>query len=184
MKLTRRSLAAAGLALAAVAGPQAAFADDRSELNAKGVKTLQELERQNANARLLAAHAAGILVFPSVVKAGFIIGAESGNGVLFEHGRPTSYYNIGGGSLGLQAGGQDFAYVLFFMRPSGVQKLKASQGWSLGTEPGLVVVNQGAQTTADVQSMARDIYAFPFNGKGLMASLSLEGTKISRIHPS
>lgn len=184
MEMTRRSLAATGLAFVAVAAPTAAFADDRTKLNEKGLKTLQELERQSDNARLLAEHAAGVLVFPSVVKAGIIIGAESGDGVLFERRRPTSYYNISGGSLGLQAGGQDFAYVLFFMRPSGVQKLKASEGWSLGTEPGLVVVNQGAQATADVASMARDVYAFPFNGKGLMASLSLEGTKISRIHPS
>lgn len=184
MHLTRRSIAAAGLGLAATASPFAAapaWALDRGKLAREGNKALNQLESEDDRARALAPRARGILVFPSIIKAGFIFGGQGGDGVLFEHGRVAGFFNLAGGSWGLQVGGQDFSYALFFMTRSALNYLHSSHGWTLGTGPGITVINQGVGGNADIRTLTQDVYAFPFNQKGLMANLTLEGTKISRI---
>jgi lipid-binding SYLF domain-containing protein len=190
MRFTRRSLAIAALAVAAPFGPLAgplgvttAAAASRADMTEHALGALHKLEATEPRAARLAGHAKGILVFPSVLKAGFIFGGETGNGVLFEHGRPVGYYNLSGGSWGLQIGGQDFSYALYFMTDSALNYLKTSDGFSAGTGPSITVVNKSAATEGDITTATQDVYAFPFNGKGLMADLTLEGTKISRIHP-
>jgi lipid-binding SYLF domain-containing protein len=186
MNMTRRTLAAAAVALAGVAGPMlapAAHADSRDQLTANAVTALHNLEQTEPRSRFYAQHAQAVLVFPSVLKAGFVFGGETGNGVLLVHGRPEAYYNITGGSWGLQIGGQDFSYALFFMTPSSLDYLRKSQGFSAGTGPSITVINQGAAASANTTTLSQDVVAFPFNGKGLMADLTLQGTKISRIHP-
>ena len=124
-----------------------------------------------------------MLVFPSVLKAGFVFGAETGDGVLFEGGKAVGFYNLSGGSWGLQIGGQDFAYALFFMTDGSLDYLRKSDGFSAGTGPSITVINAGAAAEANTTTVSQDVYAFPFNGKGLMADLTLQGTKITRIHP-
>jgi lipid-binding SYLF domain-containing protein len=187
MNMTRRSLAAGALVLASGAVPLAfattASADHREELAADASRALHKLEATSHRARFISRHAKAVLVFPSVLKAGFVFGAETGNGVLFEGGAPTGYYNISGGSWGLQIGGQDFAYALFFMTDSSLDYLKKSDGFQAGTGPSIVVVNKGAAAEADSTTITQDVYAFPFGAKGLMADLTLQGTKITRIHP-
>ena len=186
MTLTRRSVAAAAAALACAFGPIAlapAHADSRDQLTADGQRALQKLEASEPRARFYARHARAILVFPSVLKAGLVFGGETGNGVLFVHGRSESFYNMSGGSWGLQIGGQDFSYALFFMNDGALRYLHKSDGFSAGTGPSIVVVNKGAAAEADTTTVTHDVYAFPFNGKGLMADLTLQGTKITRIHP-
>ena len=186
MNLTRRSIAATALALASPLGPMAAnaaFADDREKLAAAGMRTLHELEAQEPRSRFYAKRAHAVLVFPSILKAGFVFGGETGNGVLLSDGKPDGYYNISGGSWGLQIGGQDFAYVLFFMTPGSLDYLRKSDGFSAGTGPSITVINKGAAVDADSTTLSQDVIAFPFNGKGLMADLTLQGTKITRIHP-
>ena len=186
MQLTRRSVAAAALALATPIGPLAATAaraDDRDKLAAAGLSALHELEAEEPRSRFFSKRAQSVLVFPSILKAGFVFGGETGNGVLLVRGKPEAYYNITGGSWGLQIGGQDFAYALFFMTPGSLEYLRKSEGFSAGTGPSITVVNQGAAASADTTTLSQDVIAFPFNGKGLMADLTLQGTKISRIHP-
>jgi lipid-binding SYLF domain-containing protein len=184
--LTRRTLATGALALAGAIGPLAltsARADSRERLAEKGKLALAKLEATEPRSRRFARHAKAVLVFPSILKAGFVFGAETGNGVLLEHGAPVGYYNLSGGSWGLQIGGQDFAYALFFMTDSALDYLKKSDGFAAGTGPSIVVVNKGAGAEADSTTLSHDVYAFPFSEKGLMADLTLQGTKISRIHP-
>jgi lipid-binding SYLF domain-containing protein len=186
MNLTRRSLAATALVLASPMAPllsSVAHADDREKLAAKGVESLHLLEQTEPRARFFARHAQAALVFPSILKGGFVFGAETGNGVLLVHGRPEGYYNLTGGSWGLQVGGQDFSYVLFFMTPDSLDYLRKSDGFSAGTGPSITVINQGAAAAADTTTVSQDVVAFPFNGRGLMADLTLQGTKITRIHP-
>jgi lipid-binding SYLF domain-containing protein len=187
MNMTRRSLAAGALVLASGAVPLAfattASADHREELAADARRALNKLEATEHRSRMFARHAKAVLVFPSILKAGLVFGAETGNGVLFEGGQPTRYYNISGGSWGLQAGGQDFSYALFFMTDSSLDYLKKSGGFSAGTGPSIVVVNKGAGAEADTTTVTQDVYAFPFSQKGLMADLTLQGTKITEIHP-
>lgn len=186
-RLTRRPLLAAALALGTLGSPfavvGAAHADDRETLIADGRATLQRLEASDPRAARLAPRARAILVFPSVIKAGFVFGGETGNGVLFEQGRPAGFYNMSGGSWGLQFGGQDFSYALFFMTTDSLRYLRDSAGFAAGSLPSLVVVNKGAAANVDTTTAMHDVYAFPFNQRGLMANLTLEGTKITPIHP-
>jgi lipid-binding SYLF domain-containing protein len=186
MKTMRRGFLGLVLSLAAVASigtAGVARADHREDLTADGLRALHKLEDSNHRARFLAHHAKAILVFPSVLKAGFIFGGQTGNGVLLVHGRPEGFYNMTGGSWGLQLGGQDFSYALYFMTDSSLDYLRRSDGWSAGTGPSIVVVNKGAGAEANSTTITHDVYAFPFGQKGLMADLTLQGTKITRIHP-
>lgn len=186
MNFTRRILATATIAaLAAVAPLAAPAAQARSaaEIAAQGAATLQQLEAREPSSRRFAHSARAVLVFPSIFKAGLVFGGESGNGVLFINGRPAGYYNLSGGSWGLQIGAQKFSYVLFFMNDSALRYLRKSDGFAAGTGPSIVVINKGGAAEGDTTTVSKDVYAYPFNGQGLMADLTLQGTKITRIHP-
>jgi lipid-binding SYLF domain-containing protein len=160
-----------------------AHADSREQLTAAAVSALHTLEASEPRSRFFARHAKAALVFPSILKAGFVFGGETGNGVLLVHGKADGFYNISGGSWGLQIGGQDFAYAIFFMTDGSLAYLRKSDGFSAGTGPSITVINAGAAAEADTTTLSHDVYAFPFSGKGLMADLTLQGTKITRIHP-
>jgi lipid-binding SYLF domain-containing protein len=177
-------LAISAAALVSFGSAGVAHADKREELNADGLQALHKLEATEHRARFISRHAKAVLVFPSILKAGFIFGGQTGNGVLFVHGRPAGYYNLTGGSWGLQLGGQDFAYALYFMNDNALSYLHRSEGFSAGTGPSIVVVNKGAGAAADTTTVTQDVYAFPFSQKGLMADLTLQGTKITEIHPN
>ena len=190
MDLTRRSLAVGALGVAgAAATPFAvtpAFADHRSDLVASARSSLHQLLDEEPRSRFFYRHCRAALVFPSILKAGFIFGAQAGNGVLLgpRGGGVEGFYNLTGGSWGLQIGGQDFAYTLFFMTEHSLEYLHRVAGFSVGTGPSIVVINAGAGAAADTTTITHDVYAFPYNQKGLMADLTLQGTKISPIHPS
>ena len=161
---------------------QEAHAATAAQLNADGQAALSRLYSQSDRARRYARDARAILVFPKIVKAGFMVGAQGGEGVLFVHGRPTAYYKIGAASFGLQAGGQSFSYALFLMNDSAVRYLDRSDGWAIGSGPSVVVIDQGKAMSTTSTTLAKDVYAFPFGQKGLMAGIGLEGSKISRIN--
>lgn len=142
---------------------------------------LQRLYASEPSARALASRASGILVFPGVVRAGFIGGAKFGNGALRQKGRTTGYYNVVAGSYGLQAGVQTYDYTMFFMTPKALEYLNSSSGWEIGTGPTLVVVDSGVANTMTTSTLKSDIYAYVSSQKGLMAGLGLQGSKITRI---
>ena len=186
LALTRRPILATAIALFGGLGPlalSAAHADDRRELVDRARRALNRLEADDPRADRLAHRARAILVFPSVLKAGFVFGGETGNGVLFRQGEPPRFFNLSGGSWGLQIGAQDFGYALFFMTNESLHYLRDAAGFAAGSLPSLVIVNQGAAADIDTTTALHDVYAFPFNQKGLMANLTLEGTKITPIHP-
>jgi lipid-binding SYLF domain-containing protein len=184
--LTRRTTVATAIALFGAFGPLAlttARADDRSDMVDRAQRALDHLEADEPRAARLAPLAQAILIFPSVLKAGFVFGGESGNGVLFRKGERPRFFNLSGGSWGLQIGAQDFGYALFFMTPGSLHYLRDAAGFAAGSLPSLVVINAGAAADVDTTTALHDVYAFPFNEKGLMANLTLEGTKITPIHP-
>ncbi len=123
------------------------------------------------------------MVFPRIIKGGFIIGGQSGNGALRVGSKTVAYYNISAASFGLQAGGQRFSYALFFMNDAALQYLENSDGWAIGSGPSVVVMDKGAAASMTSTTLTKDVYAFPFGQKGLMAGLGLEGSKITPIHP-
>jgi lipid-binding SYLF domain-containing protein len=134
----------------------------------------------NSGARSLNERAIGVLVFPDIVKAGFLLGAQYGEGALRQRGKTTGYYNSVAASYGLQAGVQVFGYALFFMSPSALQYLERSGGFELGTGPSIVVLDAGTARSFSTSTIQHDIYAVFFDQRGLMAGLGLQGSKISR----
>jgi lipid-binding SYLF domain-containing protein len=142
---------------------------------------LKALYSNSPGAKALGAKAVGILVFPSITKAGFIIGGQGGDGTLFEKGKVAGHYNSGAVSVGLQAGAQTYGYALFFMTASDLAYLKSSDGWSLGMGPNIVVVDAGAAKDISTLTGQKGVYAFIFDQKGLMAGIGLVGQKITKI---
>ena len=179
----RNGLLALGLAVAATSGPlvQEARAATAAQLNANGQTALHQLYSQSDRAVRYGRDAHAILVFPKIVKAGFLVGGQGGEGVLFVRGRPTAYYKISALSYGLQAGGQSFSYALFIMNDKALRYLDRSDGWAIGSGPSVVVVDKGKAMSTTSTTLSQDVYAFPFGQKGLMAGIGLEGSKISRI---
>jgi len=144
---------------------------------------LTKLYETTPAARKLASKAKGILVFPNVLKAGFIGGAEYGNGAMRKRGKTTGYYNIVAGSYGLQAGVQSFDYAMFFMNDAAMAALDSTSGFEVGMGPSVVVVDEGIAKRMTSTTLRDDVYAFVFGQRGLMAGLGLQGSKITRIKP-
>jgi lipid-binding SYLF domain-containing protein len=159
-----------------------AGAASAEEIDRNARSTLEKLYSKSPAAKALGEKASGILVFPSIVKGGFIIGGQYGDGALLKNGNTAGYYNTVQLSYGLQAGAQKYGYVLFFMSDSAMSWLDKSDGWELGVGPTIVVVDIGAAGAATTTTLQSQIYAFFINQKGLMAGLGLQGTKITKIH--
>lgn len=168
---------AAGLTLIAQSS-QAATAED---LNKDAKQALDSLYKTNPLASDIAKKAKAVLVFPNIVKAGLIFGAGYGEGVLMETSKVSGYYNSFTGSWGLQAGAQSYGYAVFLMTDKAVDYLRTSHGWEIGVGPTVVIVNEGAAKNLSSSTLRDDAYAFIFDQQGLMAGVSLEGTKITRI---
>jgi lipid-binding SYLF domain-containing protein len=163
--------------------PTSAVAASAAAINRDAANALADLYRQTPAAKALARQAKAILVFPSVVKGGLLIGGEYGQGVLRQGEKALGYFEIAAVSYGLQAGAQSFSYVLFFMTDSSVQYAKESKGWEFGVGPSVVVLDEGMAKTVTTTTARDDIYAFVFGQQGLMAGVGLKGSKITRIWP-
>jgi lipid-binding SYLF domain-containing protein len=142
---------------------------------------LTKLYAGTPGARSLEKRARAILVFPSIVKAGFLFGAQYGDGALRRQGKTVGYYNTVAASYGYQAGLQSFGYVLFFMSDSALKYLDESGGFELGAGPSLVVLDAGKTAALTTTTMQSEIYAVIFDETGLMAGVGIQGSKISRI---
>ena len=169
----------ATLSLGAFSGlAHAATADD---LNKDADQALQTLYKSNSTAEALSKKAHAVLVFPKIIKAGLVFGGSYGEGVLKKGSDYAGYYNSVSASWGWQAGAESYGYVVFLMSNKAVKYLDQSKGWEFGTGPTVVVVNEGLAKNLSTSTLKDDAYAFIFDQQGLMASLSIEGTKISRI---
>ncbi len=144
-------------------------------------KALGALYAKSPSAKTMGEKALGILVFPGIVKGGFIVGGQYGEGALIKGGKTVAYYNTVAASYGLQAGLQKFGYALFFMTDPALAWLDKSDGWEIGVGPSIVVVDVGAAASVTSTTLQSDVYAFFFNQKGLMAGIGLQGTKITRL---
>lgn len=151
------------------------------DLNKDAAQALQTLYKHNPVAETISKSAKEILVFPNVIKAGLIFGGSYGEGVMMNGSHVVGYYNTVSGSWGWQAGAQSYAYVVFLMNDNAKNYLEKSDGWSIGVGPTVVVVDEGIGKNLSSTTLRDDAYAFIFDQQGLMASLSIEGTKITRI---
>ena len=173
-----------GMLVAAILfiGQNKACAASAAEIDREVNAALKTLLAKSESARALAEKAKGILVFPGIMKAGFIVGGQYGEGALRENGKTVGYYNTVAASYGLQAGIQKFGYALFFMSDSALNYLDKSDGWELGTGPSIVIVDVGAAGSLSTTTAKSQVYAFFFSQKGLMAGIGLQGTKVTRIN--
>ncbi len=153
------------------------------KINSDSRAALAHLYSTNPRARKLGSRAKGVLVFPNVTKAGFIVGGQVGQGALFRSDRQTAYYQTTAVSYGLQAGAQKFGYALFLMNDDSLRQLYKSGGWEVGGSPSLVVIDEGISGSLTTTTMKSGTYAVFFNQRGLMAGLGLQGTKITQISP-
>jgi lipid-binding SYLF domain-containing protein len=160
-----------------------AFAETAKVIDQKVEDALKTLYETTPAAKDFSKIAKGILVFPDIVKGGFIIGGQFGEGALKKDGRTVGYYNTVAASYGLQAGLQKFGYALFFITDKGLKYLESSNGWEIGVGPSIVVVDKGAAGALTTTTGKDNIYAFFFSQKGLMAGLGLQGSKITPIKP-
>ena len=156
---------------------------DEASMNSAATVALKNLYANNPAAKALGSKALAILIFPDVLKGGFMIGAQLGNGVLRQNGRTTGYYNIVAASYGWQVGIQQFGYALFLMNDSAMAYLNNTDGWQVGVGPSIVVMDQGMARSIDTTTVQKDVYAFIFDQSGLMAGTGLQGSKITRLGP-
>lgn len=163
------------------AHPQAAVAASAAELDRDARAALESLKSSNPTARILAKEARGILVFPHIVKGGFMIGGQVGEGVLLKKGRTAGYYRTVAGSYGLQAGVQKFGYAIFFITQKALDYLDRSEGFEVGVGPSVVVLDEGAAKSVSSTTLTQDAYAFIFDQKGLMGGIGIQGSKITKI---
>jgi len=186
MTNTRQMFLALGLAVASalpvtVMNSDCAYAATAEDLNKDANQALQTLYRTNPVAEKISKSARAVLVFPKIIKAGFVFGGSYGEGVLKQGAKVVDYYNSVSGSWGLQAGAQSYGYVVFLMNDKAESYINKSEGWEIGVGPTVVVVNEGVAKNLSTSTLKDDAYAFIFDQSGLMAGVMIEGTKISKI---
>ena len=172
-------LATASLASASLLNTAgAATAED---LDADSRQALQTLYKTTPLAETISKNAKAILIFPKIIKAGLVFGGSYGEGTLMKGNKVEAYYNSVTGSWGLQAGAQSYGYAMFLMTDKAVNYVRESKGWEVGVGPTVVVVDEGVAKNLSSSTLKDDAYAFIFGQQGLMAGVSIEGTKISLI---
>jgi lipid-binding SYLF domain-containing protein len=182
MKYKRISrLLTVALAMVFATSVLAASAD---KLNRESDKALQVFGEQIDGADVFLSQAAGYLVFPRVIKVGIGVGAETGEGVLRVGGSTVAYYRTTSGSIGLQLGAQAKSIVIAFMTRESLDKFRNSEGWKVGVDGSVALIDIGAGKTIDSNNVRDPVVGFIFGSKGLMYNLTLEGSKFSKLDKS
>ncbi|MES1198587.1 MAG: lipid-binding SYLF domain-containing protein [Pseudomonadota bacterium] len=173
---------AAVISVVPIGVASSASAATAEDLDHDAQQALHHLYEINPTAETLSHSARAVLVFPNIVKAGLVFGGSYGEGELLRSSAVDGYYNSVAGSWGLQAGAQSYGYVVFLMSNKAVRAIHNAHGWEVGVGPTVVVVDEGVARNLSTSTLRDDAYAFIFSQQGLMAGVSIEGTKISRIN--
>jgi lipid-binding SYLF domain-containing protein len=153
----------------------------RQSIDSSVDNALARLYAQDPSSRELVAKARGTLVFPAIVTAGLVVGGSYGQGALRTGGRTSEYYSTTAGSVGLLAGAESKSVFLLFMTDEALQKFRASNGWTVGADASVTLVNVGANVSADSTLARQAVIGYVLTNGGLMANISLEGTKIAPL---
>ena len=185
IRATAGAFAATGLSLSVLTPTESQAATNaakRRSIDAKVQGTISRLYSIVKGARELVAKANGVLVFPSVLQAGFVVGGQYGEGALRVGGRSVGYYSTVSGSFGFQAGAQSKAVIFLFMTRDALASFRNSQGWSAGGEGSVALVKVGANGAIDTTTAAAPVEVIVLTNAGLMGDVSLSGTKVSRLN--
>ena len=186
MKTCIRSLAISLVAIVTttvLSAPRPALAANAAEISRDAQAALQKLYDTTPKAKMLGEKAKAVLVFPSILKVGLIVGGQGGTGALIENGKTVAYYNISAASYGLQAGVQEFGYAMFLMTDAARKYIDKTGGWEIGVGPNIVILDEGAAKSLTTTTLKDDVYAFIFSQKGIMAGIGIQGSKITKINP-
>lgn len=166
----------------AVTGSGILTLDAQREMDRGYDATLTRLYSSTPGSRELVGKAHGVLVFPRVIAAGLILGGQYGQGKMMVNGGVSAgYYRTTSGSVGLQAGAESRSLVFLFMTEEALTKFQASHGWAAGVDATVALLKAGANGAIDINSARAPTMAFVLTGNGLMAGVSLEGTKLTKI---
>lgn len=157
------------------------IAASAEEINIGVDAALKNFQKEVTGGKEFLEKAEGVLVFPKVTKGGFIIGGEYGEGALRIGGKTVDYYSIASASFGLQAGAQQYGIVMVFLQKDAIEKFKASKGWEAGVDGSVAIAKWGAGTDINTQTFKDPIVGFVISNKGLMAGVSVEGSKITKL---
>ena len=161
--------------------PEICLAKSAKVIDIEGDEALKSFYKQVGEAKVLGDKAEGILVFPSVIKAGFGIGGEYGEGALRIKGKTVDYYSTAAGSFGFQVGAQSKTVILMFMSKDALKNFRNAQGWEVGVDASVAMIEVGAGGSLDTTNLKKPILAFVVGQKGLMYNLTLEGSKMTKI---
>ncbi len=163
-------------------GPSAGDpATQRQNIDSGVDNALARLYQQAAGSEQLVRNAKGVLVFPSVLEAGFVFGASRGDGALRKGGRTVSYHRTTGGSFGLQAGAQSTAVFLLFMTDDALARFQGSKGWTAGVDASVTLISVGANAQVTTATSQQPVVGFVLSNQGLMAGVTVDGTRITRL---
>ena len=158
------------------------LAIDRAELDAKVDEAVAKYKTEHPEAADMLSKAPGVLGCPVVRTAGFVFGMERGACVLRIGGKTDSYYRVTGAKWGLLAGAQSRGMLLVFRTPEALKKFNdRSKEWEVGADFGVAIAQQSADGTLNLNTIKGDTVALIFAEKGLMADVSLEGTRFKQI---
>jgi lipid-binding SYLF domain-containing protein len=163
-------------------GVRPAWSASASEINIEVNETLSRFAREIGGAGAYLQAARGVLVFPTVYKAGIGIGGEYGEGALLIGGRPVDYYSTAAASFGFQLGAQAKSIIILFMQDEALRKFRESEGWKAGVDGSVALVDMGLGKELSSQTLQNPIVGFVFGQKGLMYNLTLEGAKITKLN--
>ncbi|MFA7096728.1 MAG: YSC84-related protein [Gammaproteobacteria bacterium] len=161
------------------AGP--AHAASATEIDIEVNAALQRFEKEVGGGKEFLRSAKGVLVFPSVIKAGIGIGGEYGEGALRIGGKTVDYYSTAAASIGLQLGAQSKTVILVFLQQDALDQFRKSKGWKAGVDGSVALVKVGAGGAIDTTNIKDPIVGFVFGQKGLMYNLTLEGSKFTKL---
>jgi lipid-binding SYLF domain-containing protein len=163
-------------------GPSSGDPDTRRRSIDAGVdNALAQLFMQVEGSEQLVGRARGVLVFPSVMEAGFIVGASRGQGALRIGGKTVSYHATTSGSFGLQAGAQSTAVFLLFMTDDALRRFQNSSGWTVGADASVTLISVGATAQVTTATAQQPVIGYVLSNRGLMAGISLDGARITRL---
>jgi len=151
------------------------------EIDREANAALESFKEQVDGSEVFLTQAAGYLVFPRVIKVGIGVGAETGEGALRVGGETVDYYRTTSGSFGLQLGAQAKSIVIAFMTRESLDKFRNSEGWKVGVDGSVALIDIGAGKSVDTQNIKDPVVGFVFGAKGLMYNLTLEGTKFTKL---
>lgn len=160
----------------------AASAATKEEIDAEVKEAVSNFYKHTSAGEELSKKAAGMLVFPNVIKAGVGVGGEFGEGALVVGGKTVAYYNLASASIGFQLGAQSRSQIVLFMNDKVLGKFRNSKGWKAGVDGSVALATLGTGGAIDTETAKKPIIGFIFSGKGLMYNLTFEGSKITRVN--